>query len=312
MSVFTLTIIGSGSAMAMHGRHPSAQVVRYGDTSILIDCGEGTQDRLRQAGIKLFSIQTILISHLHGDHVFGLPGLLSSYAHLKRTTPLKIFGPPGIEGLLREVIRYTELHFAFPLTITELSSDLPAVIGEEDGLTVHSFPLQHRIPCRGYLLRENSRQIRLRKDVVEELQLPIELRKALLRGEGISFHGQHWQNSQLTRPAREPVGYAYCSDTRYDPKIASWLKEISVLYHETTFMEDLAEMAEITGHATAREAAQIAKAAGVNCLITGHYSSRYKDLAPLLEEARKVFPNVLPAEEGKVYDLRELAEESKK
>ena len=307
MSEFSLTIIGAGSALPMHGRHPSAQVIQYDQWYCLIDCGEGTQDRLREVGVKLFKISVILISHLHGDHIFGLPGLLSSFSHLNRSAPLTIHGPKGIKGFLNEIIHYTELKISYPLEIIEHDPKSVQSIDKNADLEIFTFPLDHRIACNGYIIRELAARFHIRKEAIQEYGLTIDQLKSIRRGEDISNNGQTIPNQNLTHGYSSPVSYAYCSDTRFDNKLPARVKEVSVLYHETTFMDDLKEMALQTGHSTSVEAAKVAVAAKVSCLITGHYSSRYKDIEPLLAEALLHFPVVIKSEEGKRYDLRELA-----
>lgn len=307
MDEFTLTIIGSGSALPMHGRHPSAQVVQYDDLCCLIDCGEGTQERLRPAGVRPFHIDIILISHLHGDHIFGLPGLLSSYTHLGRSEPLSIFGPVGLKGFLESIIGYTEMKVSFPLNIIEESPASPTCILKRTNIEIWTFPLFHRIACNGYVFRELSSNIRLNKDRLHEYGLtPIQI-KAVKRGEEIEHHGNMIPAAVFILEPLPPVSYAYCSDTRYDQRLLPFIQGVSVLYHETTFMNELEEMADHTGHSTAGQAGLMADKAGVSCLITGHYSSRYKDVRPLIAEAEVNFRHVIESEEGKKYSLRHLA-----
>lgn len=307
MDEFTLTIIGSGSALPMHGRHPSAQVVQYDDLCCLIDCGEGTQERLRPAGVRPFLIDIILISHLHGDHIFGLPGLLSSYTHLGRTEPLSIFGPVGLKGFLESIIGYTEMKVSFPMNIIEESPAGPYSILKRANIEIWTFPLYHRIACNGYVFRELSSHIRLHKERLLEYGLtPVQI-KAVKRGEEIEHSGRRIPASFFILDSLPPVSYAYCSDTRYDQRLLPAIRDVSVLYHETTFMNDLEEMADHTGHSTSGQAGLIASEAGVSCLITGHYSSRYKDVHPLVEEAGENFRHVIESEEGKKYNLRNLA-----
>lgn len=307
MDEFTLTIIGSGSALPMHGRHPSAQVVQFDDLYCLIDCGEGTQERLRPAGVRPFQIDIILISHLHGDHIFGLPGLLSSYTHLGRKEPLSIFGPVGLKGFLENIIGYTEMKVTFPLSIIEESPIGPNRILKRANIEIWTFPLYHRIACNGYMFRELSSNIRLNKEFLHEYGLtPVQI-KAVKRGEEIEhFRGRIPASVFIMEPLA-PISYAYCSDTRYDQRLLNAIQGVSVLYHETTFMNDLEEMADHTGHSTAGQAGLLASEAGASCLITGHYSSRYKDVRPLVEEAGENFRHVIEAVEGKKYNLRNLS-----
>jgi ribonuclease Z len=307
MSEFTLTIIGSGSALPMHGRHPSAQVVQYDDFTCLIDCGEGTQERLRPAGVRAFTISMIAISHLHGDHVFGLPGLLSSFAHLKRTEPLTIFGPQGLKGFIETILGYSETHILFPLKIEELTPDGMVSIHRTAGLEVFTFPLYHRIACNGYLFREMKPRVNLNKDLVRAHNLMPQQLQALKRGEAIDLGGELVSPAVFAQVNASPISYAYCSDTKYEPKVLEAIQGVSVLYHETTFMNAMAHKAEQTGHSTAGEAGRMAAEAGTSCLVTGHYSSRYKDVAELIAEAEEQFIPVIQAVEGKKYNLRNLA-----
>lgn len=308
MEEFTLTIIGSGSALPMHGRHPSSQILQYGESFFMIDCGEGTQERLRSAGIKPFKIRTILISHLHGDHLFGLPGLLGSFAHLKRSEPLTIYGPPGIRGFLDAVMEYTEMMIPFPLQVVELHPAGLQRLDVVEDMEILTFPLYHRITCIGYLFREIHSEPRMRKELVEGYKLTPEHIRHILNGHDLNFSSKQIPASTFFYPPGPRVSYAYCSDTRYDHRLLSSIQGVSVLYYEATFLDDLAEMAEKTGHSTAAEAGKMAARAEVSCLLTGHYSSRYKEVSVLVEEARQYFGHVLEAVEGKKYNLRALAE----
>jgi len=307
MDEFTLTIIGSGSALPMHGRHPSAQVVQYDDYTCLIDCGEGTQERLRPAGIRAFNINMIVISHLHGDHVFGLPGLLSSFAHLKRTEPLTIFGPKGIKGFVDAILAYSETHIPFPMLIKEVSPGGLSSIHRTPDLEVFAFPLFHRIACNGYLFRELNSKVNLRKDLVHSHHLTPQQLQALKRGEAIELGGERVPPTVFSYSKASPISFAYCSDTKYEPSLLESIQGVSVLYHETTFMNAMAHKAEQTGHSTAGEAGKMAAEAGASCLVTGHYSSRYKDVTELIAEAEEHFTPVIQGVEGKKYNLRNLA-----
>jgi ribonuclease Z len=309
MDEFNLYVIGSGSALSMHGRHPSAQVIQYGQFYALIDCGEGTQDRLRQAGIKAFKISIILISHLHGDHVFGLPGLLGSLSHLRRTEPLTIYGPAGIKGMLESIFSFSNMHFSYPLHIVESTPSGIMSIYSNDCLDIMTFPLDHRVACNGYLLKEINVRPKFRKDKVAEFGLSPDQIKAIGRGEEVLVNGNKVPATTFLYPVRDPLSYGYCSDTRYNPAILPWIDGVSVLYHETTYMQDMQDLAKETGHSTAQQAAQIAQKANASCLITGHFSSRYKDLNPLVTEAKAWFGHVILAEEGKKYNLKSLINE---
>ncbi len=309
MAEFAVTVIGSGSALPMNGRHPSAQVVQYDDLFCLIDCGEGTQTRLRTSGIKPFKINIILISHLHGDHVFGLPGLLSSFSHLQRKEPLTVFGPVGIKGLLDEIRKYTEMKINYPLHVVESTPDGLVKIWAKGNLDVFTFPLQHRILCNGYLLRERTSLYKLKKEVVESMKLTPDQIHQLQHGKDLEINGSILPNHLMTYGEESLLSYAYCSDTQYSKMIIPWIKNVTMLYHETTFGKDLVDTAELTGHSTAGDAGRIAAEAGVLCLLTGHYSSRYKDVGDLISEAKEHFPHVLESIEGKKYSLRSLTQQ---
>ncbi len=306
MDEFNVYVLGCGSALSMHGRHPSGQIIQYGDIFCLIDCGEGTQSRLNQYGIKPFKIEMIFISHLHGDHVFGLPGLLSSLAHLKRTTPLTVYGPIGIKGFLESIFTYTSQKITYPLSIVENDIDDIKTIWSNDRLEILTFPLNHRVPCNGYLFREIGHSIKLRKEQIEAHALTVDQIKAITRQQDVLVNGKSIPASVFIHPPQPRLSYAYCSDTRYDEKIIRWIGNVSVLFHETTFMNDKEVLANQTGHSTAQQAARIAKMANANCLMTGHFSSRYKDLLPLLDEVKEKFSHAILAEEGKKYKLRSL------
>lgn len=291
----------------MHGRHPSAQVLQYNDLCCLIDCGEGTQERLKPAGIRPFRINMVLISHLHGDHVFGLPGLISSYTHLKRKDKLTIYGPSGIKGLLESIISYTEMKISYPLEIIEQTPHTLTSLFATPQFEILTFPLYHRIACNGYLFRELLPKVRMNKERLVEYPLTPAQIQAVKSGEDIEHEGQQISGSSFLEEANGPVSYAYCSDTRYDQRLLPSIKGVSVLYHETTFMNDKALLAKETGHSTSGEAGQMAMEAGVSCLMTGHYSSRYIDIDPLIAEVTEFYPHVIQAEEGKTYDLRKLS-----
>jgi ribonuclease Z len=308
MNDFILTIIGSGASLPLHGRHPSAQVIQYDQFYCLIDCGEGTQERLKPAGIKPFRIHIILISHLHGDHVFGLPGLMSSFTHLGRTEKLTIFGPVGLRGFLESIIGYSEMKISYPIEIIENTPAGLNLIFETEDFQILTFPLYHRIACNGYLIRDKQTKRKMRKDRVHEYQLNQDQIMAVRRFEDIEYIGQVIPAGTFFEDPVPNVSYAYCSDTRYDQRLIPFIKGIGVLYHESTFMNDKSALALETGHSTSGEAGMVARQAEVACLITGHYSSRYPDIEPMIRETRAHFPFVMEAEEGKKYNLRILAQ----
>ena len=302
---FTLTILGTGSAIPLPDRSPSAQVIRFGMFTALIDCGEGTQVRMRECRIKPFQVDAIFISHLHGDHVFGLPGLLSSMNHLGRDKPLQVFGPPGLGELVGTVSTLAALDFHFPLEIRELRPAGPATILTIGDLDISAFPLDHRVPTVGYMFRERHPRVRFDKDEIIRRGLSDAEIAALAERLALEVPAGDPDNGRLFE-VFAPAGFAYCSDTRYAERIAAWTRGVPVIYHETTFLDELADLAAETGHSTAAQAGRLAAAAGAGWLITGHYSSRYKDTGVFVEEARRHFPRVLASHDGAQYDLRDL------
>ncbi|MEO6131988.1 MAG: ribonuclease Z [Saprospiraceae bacterium] len=308
MAEFAVTVIGSGSALPINGRSPSAQIVQYDDLCCLIDCGEGTQTRLREAGIRIFKISVILISHLHGDHVFGLPGLLSTLSHLQRKEELRVYGPVGIKGLLNGIINHCALKLTYPLKIIETDAENLIKIWTKGNLDISTFPLLHRIDCNGYLLKERAQIFKLRKEIVEPMKLTHDQLHQLQKGDDIEVNGIVIPNHRMTYGEEGLLSYAYCSDTQYSSRIIPWIKNVSLLYHESTFRNELAETAELTGHSTAGDAGRMAADAGAYSLLTGHYSSRYKDVKELILEAKQHFPNVYESVEGKKYFLRQLSQ----
>jgi ribonuclease Z len=307
MDDFTLTIIGSGAALPLHGRHPSAQVVEYNNFCCLIDCGEGTQERLKPAGIRMFRINMILISHLHGDHVFGLPGLMSTLTHLGRTEKLVILGPVGLKGFLDSIIQFTALRISYPVDIIEQTPVQRIPVFETDEFEISTFPLYHRIACNGYMISDRHPKVSMNRERIQAYQLSPKQIQAVKRGEDIDVQGKKISAGLFFEEPIAPVSYAYCSDTRYDLRLIPWIEGVRVLFHETTFMNDKISLAQETGHSTSGEAGRMALQAKATCLITGHYSSRYVEIEPMVKEAEEHFPFVMPAEEGKRYNLRHLS-----
>ncbi len=257
----------------------------------LIDCGEGTQVQLRKAKARFSKINHIFISHLHGDHCFGLPGLIASFRLLGRETPLHVYGPKGIKKMLETIFRLSETHQGFEVVYHELSSLESELIYEDARIEVHTIPLDHRIYCNGYLFREKPKERHLNMSEISKYK---EIEKCdyhnLKLGKDFELSdGYILKNSVLTLDPSASVSYAFCSDTRYLESIIPIIKDVDVLYHESTFLHDLKEMADYTGHSTAIEAAQIAKLANVGKLILGHFSNRYNDRSVFTTEARTVF-----------------------
>lgn len=287
-----LTILGYNSAIPTVKSAPTAQFLEMEERCFLIDCGEGTQVQLRKAKAKFSKINHIFISHLHGDHVFGLPGLISSFRLLGRETPLHVYGPKGIKEMMETIFRITETHQGFDVVFHELSSKKSEKVFEDNRVEVFTIPLDHRIYCNGYLFKEKPKERHLNMQEISKYpEIEICDYHNLKRGKDIQLSdGYILKNENLTKPAEPSVSYAFCSDTRYLESIIPIIKNVDVLYHESTFLHDLKKMADYTGHTTALEAAKIARKANVKKLILGHFSNRYHDLSVFLNEACEIFP----------------------
>lgn len=287
-----LTILGYNSAIPTVKSAPTSQFLEMEERCFLIDCGEGTQVQLRKAKAKFSKINHIFISHLHGDHVFGLPGLISSFRLLGRETPLHVYGPKGIKEMMETIFRITETHQGFEVVFHELSSKKSEKVFEDNRVEVFTIPLDHRIYCNGYLFKEKPKERHLNMQEISKYpEIEICDYHNLKRGKDIQLSdGYILKNENLTKPAEPSVSYAFCSDTRYLESIIPIIKNVDVLYHEATFLHDLKKMADYTGHTTALEAAKIASKANVKKLILGHFSNRYHDLSVFLNEACEIFP----------------------
>ena len=292
MSTF-LTILGFNSAIPTVNSSPTAQFLEMEERAFLIDCGEGTQVQLRKAKARFSKINHIFISHLHGDHCFGLPGLIASFRLLGRETPLHIYAPKGIKEMLETIFRITETHKGFELIYHELESKKSVKIFEDNRLEVFTIPLNHRIYCNGYLFREKPKERHLNMQEISkypEIET-CDYHNLKLGKDFVLSDGYLLKNEVLTTEPTKSVSYAFCSDTRYLETILPIIENVDVLYHEATFLHELKEMADYTGHTTALEAARIAKKANVGKLILGHFSNRYHDLNVFTDEAREVFAN---------------------
>ncbi len=301
---FDVTILGSNSAIPAHGRFPTSQVLNVSEQLYLIDCGEGTQWRLSEYNIKKSNINEIFISHLHGDHIFGLIGLLTSFSLSKRKEPIKLFSPKGLEEIIRVQLKIIGAALSYPLTFFELDTTRSQIIFEDNLVEVTTFPLQHRIPTSGFLFKEKLRSLNIIPSMIETYKIPIEKIKEIKNGADYKLlNGKIIPNKELTYPPLGKRSFAFCSDTAYTESILPFIKGVDLLYHESTFLHDMVQLAEETLHSTVKQAATIAKKAHVGKLIIGHYSSRYKDLTPLLDEAQKIFPNTVLGIEGKTVSV---------
>ncbi|MBI5917512.1 MAG: ribonuclease Z [Bacteroidetes bacterium] len=300
---FALTILGVNAATPAFGRFPTAQFLQIHNDYFLIDCGEGAQMRMSDFQVPRHKIRRIFISHLHGDHIFGLPGLLFSFDLNGRQEALDIFSPAGLEEMILAQLQPGG-KLTFPVSFHEIDPTSSRLIFENDSVAVHSIPVWHRIPTVGFVFREKPRPKNIRPEKIGQYQLSIPQIKAAKAGENIQLpSGQIIENEELTSPPAPLRSYAFITDTLYDERIVPHIQGVSLLYHDTTFCDDFLENAAHTMHSTARQAAQIASMAGVGRLVTGHYSSRYKTLEVFLEEASTVFPRTVLGLEGSTYEL---------
>ncbi|MBX0288838.1 ribonuclease Z [Hymenobacter sp. HSC-4F20] len=296
---FELKILGSASATPFLDRHHTAQVLTVGNTQYLIDCGEGTQHRLMEYKIRHQRIHTIFISHLHGDHFFGLFGLLGTMHLNGRTEPLRLFGPPGLDEVLTMQFRHSFTHLSFELEFTPVDTTQHQLVFEDKNVTVHTLPMRHRIPCCGYLFREKPKRRRLLPELLPTGLTPHQLHALTLGEDVVDAHGELLvRNPDVTTEPRHARSYAFCSDTLYTESLADLIRGVDLLYHEATFLDELRDRALVTHHSTARQAGLLARRAQVHRLLIGHFSSRYRDLAPLLAEAKTMFEWTELAVEG--------------
>jgi ribonuclease Z len=301
---FELTILGCGSATPTLSRNPTAQHIRIGSSEFLIDCGEGAQLQMLKLRLKINKLKAIFISHLHGDHFFGLPGLLSTMHLMGRRNKLTLFGPPALAGILEQIFAASETELKYPLEFIPTNPDQKELLVDTSTFTIHSFPLNHRIPCTGFLFKEKQRLRNIRRDVIAQLQVPIGQMKAIKAGaDYVKENGQIIPNSDLTFPPSPSVSYAFCSDTAPDIRLASFIQGVDWLYHEATFLNELENRAIDTFHSTTIQAANTANQVEAKHLIIGHYSSRYGQIEDLRLEVEALFPNVYTAEDGKIFPI---------
>ncbi len=299
-----LTILGCYSATPRTNTNPTSQVLEINNHIFLIDCGEGTQVQLRKNKIKFSRIKHIFISHLHGDHYFGLVGLISTFRLLTREADLHIYAPKGLKEVITMQMKLSDSWTNYQLIFHELSSETSELIYEDDRVEVHTIPLDHRIYTNGFIFKEKPGERKL--DINAVLNANIHksyFRKLKLGADVINEDGQLVKNGDVTKDPNPTKSYAYCSDTAYNESIIPLISKVDALYHESTFLEKNGNLCKPTKHSTAIQAATIAKKADVKQLILGHYSTRYDDLTPFREEANTVFDNVLLADDGKVFEI---------
>ncbi|MCC7224485.1 MAG: ribonuclease Z [Chitinophagales bacterium] len=300
---FELTILGANSAKPAFGRHPSAQILQIGEKICLIDCGEGTQAQMIRYGVNSAKINHIFISHLHGDHYLGLIPLLDSMSLNKRTVPLNLYAPPDLMRVLDTHQAVSKAYYSYPIHFCPTQAEYSELVLDTPTFTVRTLPLAHvRMACTGFLFVEKPMPRKMLGEQIQQYNIPFDQIKDLKNGDDyILPDGTVIPNAELTIANRPPYSYAYCSDTAYTETLIPLIKDTTILYHEATYLKDMQEKAAERGHSTAEQAAQIALKAEVKRLIIGHYSSKYANLTPFVEEARAVFAHSDLAIEGNRY-----------
>ncbi len=301
---FRITILGASGALPAYGRYPSCQLVEIQNRHFLVDCGEGAQMQLMRYQANLHRISHVFISHLHGDHYLGLMGLIFTMHLSRRTNELHIHGHAGLDDIITTQLRHSRSVPSYRLVFHRIDAGSREVIYEDDKLTVETLPLRHKLPCSGFLFREKLKPRRINKELLPE-GLSIRQLAGLKQGHDVADEQGNllYTNESLTLPPRKSRTYAYCSDTAFDESLIENVRGVDILYHEATFTIDEASKAVETLHSTAAEAAEIAARADVGKLVIGHFSARHKDLAPVLEEAKKFFNRTELALEGNVFSI---------
>lgn len=304
---FDLQILGSNAAAFAHRRHHTSQLLKIQNQYFLIDCGEGTQLLLKRYHIKISRIDHIFISHLHGDHYFGLIGLLSTMHLFGREKELTLVAPPGLAEIITMQLKYSETWLKYKINFVEWKPGKVELVHENKLVEIYTIPMNHAVPCAGYLFQEKPKKRRINRKAVEGLDLSVLDLSRLKNGEDLLDENNviKFSNFELTLDPHPSHTYAYCSDTRFSPEIVDQIKGADLLYHESTFADDMKDRAYHTFHSTAKEAAQIAKMAQVKKLLLGHFSARYMELDVILEEAKSVFDEAELAIEGHKFVVGE-------
>ena len=301
--MLALTILGNNSALPAHGRHPTAQFLHWNSRGFLIDCGEGTQMQLLKYRIGWGKISHIFISHLHGDHYFGLPGLLNSMNLQNRSAALHLFGPRELMNILKVMFDAASFKMKYPFHFHAVEGD--ELLLEDEDIEIRSFKVDHRIPTTGFYFREKKMPRKINALEAQNLNVPYAEYKALQMGEDITLEGGIYiENHRVTLPAGPAASYAYCADTKKLPDLSDRIPPPGLMYHEATFLHQMEEQAEERFHATAKQAAETALSCGAEKLLLGHFSSQYRDTKPFLDEAREIFPNTFITLEGETYPLK--------
>lgn len=300
-----LQILGSNSAAFAHRRHHTSQLLKIQNKHFLIDCGEGTQLLLKKYHVKISKIDHILISHLHGDHYFGLIGLLSTMHLFGREKELTLIAPPGLSEIITLQLQHSRTWLMYKINFVEWTPNEVELVFENEAITVHSIPMSHGVPCSGFLFKEKEKRRRIHREAFADLNLtPIEINKLKSGEDLLDEDGSiKYENKVLTIDPHPQFSYAYCSDTKFKPDITAQIQGVDLLYHESTFADDMETRAHSTFHCTAKEAAAIAKQADAQKLILGHFSARYRELDVILEEAKTVFSNSHLAIEGAKFEV---------
>jgi len=299
-----LTIIGSGSALPTKSNFPTSQMLELRNKQFLIDCGEGTQIRMRQMGLKNNHLGHIFISHLHGDHCFGLMGLISTFGMLSHTSDIHIHAHSDLEKLLQPQLNYFCEKLPFQVIFHPINPSAHEIIYEDRTIQVSSIPLKHRVPCCGFLFKEKAGDRHIKRDMIDFYNVPVwQIGKIKQGADFTTEEGEIIPNDILTLPPTPPIRFAYCSDTAYSEKIIPIIEGVDLLFHEATFMEGELPRAKATMHSTARQAGEIAKKANVKKLIIGHYSARYSLKSDLLNEAKQVFEHTVLGEDMTSYEF---------
>lgn len=305
MQPFKVHVLGCGSALPTERHKPSSQVVEIRGKLFMVDCGEGTQLQIRRSRLSFTKIYAVFISHLHGDHVLGLVGMLSTFGLNGRTAPLHIYAPAEYEALLNLEVKMFCNNLDYEIVFHGVDTKESRVVYEDRSLSVETIPLKHRVGCCGYLFREKEGQRHIKRDMIDFYGVPVSQINNIKAGlDWVSPEGETIKNELLTSPSDPVRSYAYCSDTRYMPELADAVKNVTLLYHEATYAEDNYEMAVKYLHSTAKEAAMTAKDANAGMLMIGHFSKRYPSEDVLLKEATEVFPDTILAKEGLIVDVK--------
>ncbi len=304
MEPFKVYILGCGSALPTHHHRPSSQVIEVRGKLFMIDCGEGTQLNLRYCKLNFERMQAVFISHMHGDHCFGLLGMISTFGLLGRTAPLHIYAPADYEKLFQAQMAFFCQRLEYEVIFHPLDTTVKKTIYEDRSLTVESIPLEHRVPCCGYLFRESPSLPHIRRDMIDFYQIPVCYINNIKNGASWeTADGEVIPHAQLVLPAATPRSYAYCSDTRYLPNLQELISGVSTLYHESTYAKSEEQRAALYYHSTGEQAAKVARDASAGKLLLGHYSASYHCEDVILKEAKTIFPASFLTNEGMVFDV---------